>query len=285
MKTDDRRYLKQKVTITPKMAEELLAHNENNRKLNVDRVKQFARQMKAGQWQYNNEPIQIYENGVLANGQHRLSACVMADTSFVSDIWYDIPLTIKEFDMGMVRNPRHELVFKYGLSTSEARFTAAVSNIFYRAELSMNIISISEMLDFYNIFNDELPIAADICTYSSAHTSRPSSLVSSSSMGFMYCILCAVVNNVPEETLRRFVKVFKSGLCDGKAESSAIILRNDFLSKEVNPRKNGGTSTALTAPVMKAISDFNNNIPRSKTYKNVTDAIWCLKNEFIRRKK
>lgn len=67
--------------VTPALAREMLAHNEHNRKLNDRVVSEYARDMHAGSWHLNGEAIQIAADGTLLNGQHRLSAVILADVA------------------------------------------------------------------------------------------------------------------------------------------------------------------------------------------------------------
>lgn len=70
--------------ITPAIASEYLRHNKINRPLNSAHVEFLARQMKEGKWVLNGEAIMFDNDGDLANGQHRLTACVKADVGFYS---------------------------------------------------------------------------------------------------------------------------------------------------------------------------------------------------------
>lgn len=63
--------------ITPKKAEKMLADfNTRNRKLQAATVEQYAEDMRRDNWTVNPQPIILCEDGVLADGQHRLSAVV-----------------------------------------------------------------------------------------------------------------------------------------------------------------------------------------------------------------
>lgn len=66
----------QQVKLTPNGAEAILKMNTNNRKLRSSRVKQYAEQMRRGQWLEAGDPIRISKSGVLLDGQHRLSAII-----------------------------------------------------------------------------------------------------------------------------------------------------------------------------------------------------------------
>lgn len=65
-------------TVTPEMAARLLGTMEGNRPLRQRAVQRYAREMLAGKWAVNGEAIKIARTGRLIDGQHRLSAVMMA---------------------------------------------------------------------------------------------------------------------------------------------------------------------------------------------------------------
>lgn len=65
--------------ITPEIAENLLKANDGNRKLSKGTVYAYAHDILAGNWDESvGAAISIDENGVLRDGQHRLSAIIRA---------------------------------------------------------------------------------------------------------------------------------------------------------------------------------------------------------------
>lgn len=71
-------------TITPEMAEEYLHHNTRNRKLKPGVVEKLAHAIRSGQWKFNGQPIVFGSDGVLLQGQHRLTAVVVTGIAIVS---------------------------------------------------------------------------------------------------------------------------------------------------------------------------------------------------------
>lgn len=59
--------------ITPERAVDMLTRNTHNRPLNVRRVAVYAKEMTEGRWEFNGETITFDWNGVLLDGQQRLS--------------------------------------------------------------------------------------------------------------------------------------------------------------------------------------------------------------------
>lgn len=69
----------ERAIITPDIAKAWLSKNEGNRKVKRAHVAKLAREIKAGRFLFNGQPIQFDDQGRLINGQHRLLACVEAD--------------------------------------------------------------------------------------------------------------------------------------------------------------------------------------------------------------
>ncbi|MGV9891702.1 hypothetical protein [Streptomyces sp. NPDC003395] len=66
------------VMVTPQLAQEWLDRNVHNRPIRKNKVDNYARDMKAGNWALNGEAIKFAIDGVLLDGQHRLHAIVAA---------------------------------------------------------------------------------------------------------------------------------------------------------------------------------------------------------------
>jgi hypothetical protein len=70
------------IYLTSEIAENLLQQNKGNRKLKKETLRIYVNDMKDGRWKENGEPIIIDINGVVKDGQHRLTACIKANYSF-----------------------------------------------------------------------------------------------------------------------------------------------------------------------------------------------------------
>ena len=68
-------------TITPEMAKRYLERNTKNRRLEPRVVERYASDMKEGRFGLTHQGIGFYEDGELADGQHRLSAIVKSGVS------------------------------------------------------------------------------------------------------------------------------------------------------------------------------------------------------------
>lgn len=66
-------------TVTPEEAKLLLQNNSNNRAIRQKRVESYAKDMINGNWNLTGQGITIDKNGQILDGQHRLSAIVLAN--------------------------------------------------------------------------------------------------------------------------------------------------------------------------------------------------------------
>lgn len=69
------------VQVTPAMAKEWLSKNPKNRKLSLPLARQYASDMKHGEWKLTHQGIAFDKNGNLLDGQHRLMGIVIADVT------------------------------------------------------------------------------------------------------------------------------------------------------------------------------------------------------------
>lgn len=67
------------ITVTPGLAAELLRRNPDNRGLKTTKIAHFAADMRAGRWALNGETLKISKDGLLNDGQNRLTALIEAN--------------------------------------------------------------------------------------------------------------------------------------------------------------------------------------------------------------
>lgn len=92
-------------TITPQQASVMLGSNTHNRNLKTSVVERYMRDMQAGKWMVNGESISISTEGVLLNGQHRLTACVRSGVTFRTMVVRNVsPEAFHTIDQNIPRN-------------------------------------------------------------------------------------------------------------------------------------------------------------------------------------
>lgn len=83
-------------TVTPAIARKWLSGNVDNRKLRESRVVWLSRLLIDGEWELTGDAIVFDDQGVLINGQHRLSAVVVADVSARFVVLRGVPASSQE---------------------------------------------------------------------------------------------------------------------------------------------------------------------------------------------
>lgn len=96
----------ERTVITPEQAMVILEnHNPNNRTIARNTVEAYAREMRAGRWGLSNDAMAFDVDGNLLNGQHRLTACILADVPIPVAIMRNVPREDQDrMDLG---RPRH----------------------------------------------------------------------------------------------------------------------------------------------------------------------------------
>lgn len=90
--------------VTPKMAEEWLTGNVDNRNLREARVLQHSQVLQRGEWELTGDCLVFDEDGTLLNGQHRLSAVVVTGIPARFVILRGVPSKAQEvMDTGLSR--------------------------------------------------------------------------------------------------------------------------------------------------------------------------------------
>ena len=94
----------ERITVTPELAKQWLARNDGNRPLRYAFAAQLARDMTAGTWALNGETVKIAADGTLLDGQHRLTACILAEVPFETFVVTGLPREAqKTIDTGAKR--------------------------------------------------------------------------------------------------------------------------------------------------------------------------------------
>lgn len=123
-------------TITPSHAAKLLESNTDNRKIRRRSVDAYARDMRNNNWIFNGAPI-ILNGTVLLDGQHRLLACVEADTPFQTAVLRNADAGVHPtIDTGMKRSFADELRWR---GEGDPNSLAAVATTIWRIDRNMPV--------------------------------------------------------------------------------------------------------------------------------------------------
>ena len=98
-------------TITPEIASEMLECNTRNRPLTEPHVASLVKEMKGGRWKINGDMIRISVDGMILDGQHRLTAVVRSGMTIQSWVIDGLPNDVFDtIDVGKRRSSGDTLV-------------------------------------------------------------------------------------------------------------------------------------------------------------------------------
>jgi hypothetical protein len=94
------------IEFSPKLAEHILTKlNLNNRPMKTAKIKKYAEDLAEGLWGLTGDTIKFGTDGLLKDGQNRLSACVRAGRPMASHAVFGIdPRLFARMDIGKNRN-------------------------------------------------------------------------------------------------------------------------------------------------------------------------------------
>ena len=96
------------IDINPELASEILVHNiDNNRNIRKTRLQQYEADLASSNWKSNGEPIFCTDEGILVDGQHRLTSIIKSGITM-----RDVPIifvpaaSATNYDTGAGRSTR-----------------------------------------------------------------------------------------------------------------------------------------------------------------------------------
>jgi hypothetical protein len=209
--------------VSPIKAEKWLNLNKNNRKMRDGVAERYADDMRNGRWTSCPEPIAFYDDGDLADGQHRLWAIVEAGVTI-------------EFPVARGLSRSDGLNINTGIGRSLVD-NAKISGS--DRDLSNEMLSVARAVEQGKASNGKVPLSnAQRLEMVANHREAATWAVSNGPRGRGLrnaMILAAIARawywEADKDKLKRFCDVFASGFADGEEESAAIALRNYYLTK------------------------------------------------------
>ena len=211
--------------VTPTKAKQWLNANNNNRALREGVVEKYAADMKAGKWTQCAAPIWFYENGDIADGQHRLYAIIEADRAQT----FLVGRGLKQedglnIDTGVPRN----LVDNARISGSDPGLNLTLISTcrgIDEGDRSTKYTSNAMKLEQVARHRE----AALFAMNHGAHGTRLRNSMINAAIGRAWYY------EGDKERLAHFGKVLSSGFAEGTKDAAAIALRNYMLAGKVAP--------------------------------------------------
>jgi hypothetical protein len=221
--------------VTPGLAASFLEENTSNRKINKKQLDMLVRSMLAGEWRLTHQGIALYEDGSIADGQHRLNAIIQSGVPCRMPIFYGIEkekTTTMAIDCGRGRTVLDGMAIS-GDSVSVSDVTIARGIEFGYVSGAMKKLTHSETAGIISKHRESLNIARDILS-----TNKTGVSISPVKVAILNAIKSGVDINLADE----FYKVLLSGEYCNSIMINAVRLKNKLMTANYN-----GGSDRLTA--------------------------------------
>ena len=224
------------MTITPELAEKWLEKNTSNRPLNQNSVLFLMNQMKTGTWLTNNDAITFDSNGMLSNGQNRLTACVNSGIPFECMVMRGLePKSFNTMDIGGIRTPS-DILGANGVECPKLKSSLIKFVIDYKSGRTINNstnkgatrITNQTILDFYEKYSRKIDEAAGVGQNVYYHHHMYSSGIVGA---FTY-----IFNDIDKMTCEMFMQSFAKGE-DLKSGSPILALRTQLMNNSQKRQK------------------------------------------------
>ena len=244
-------------TITPSLAVEWLAKNLNFRKKRQWWVADIARDITAGRYALNGETIKFNERGELIDGQHRLSAVVLAGVPIQSYVVFGVRGE-STIDRGHSRLFSDELT---NMGHKHVTVLAAVLRMVYRYEragsaalLNKNVqqFGVATTGELLEVLSRHEKAAAAVCK-----VVNHQGIISQSILGFV-----TYMGVVRCPTAADIVDPFLEGITDGanlSTDDPLFHLRNRMLVNKSSKAKL--SPVAVLATTIKAWNRYKMSLP------------------------
>lgn len=216
--------------ITPELADDWLKKNTNNRPVREQFVKQLVKKIKNGEWQIETcDAIGFYEDGTLANGQHRLKAISLAGVPVYACVKYNIP---KEAAVCIDSGKSRTAADNVRIATSGNEFySSKFANAMRYAFINGSNINPEDHVRIVNKYGEEARFVYN-CMLGCGKFLNNSAYIAA--------LFLAVVNGEDRDKIRNFVDLLVSRKPSRPIEfmvaDFAILLRQESIKKPTSRR-------------------------------------------------
>jgi hypothetical protein len=206
------------VKVTPVLAEHYLSKNVSNRSVSQRLVDKYAREMEQGEWVMNHQGIAFYEDGAVADGQHRLLAVLQSKATVPLMVTFGLkrPAAVT-IDVGRKRSIADGIQIGELSDWITKRHISIINQIAEPKRLST-----PETVEWLEGMKESAQFA--VATFASNKRALVNSVLHAA------VALAHFYNPDKEEELLKFANVYMQGLATNKKDLVAIKLRDEFLT-------------------------------------------------------
>jgi hypothetical protein len=207
--------------VTPAMAEAWMLYNKKNRKLKPFVVQKYADDMRKGYWEKSHQGIAFFEDGSLADGQHRLNAIIESGCEIEMLVTFNIPKSsILSIDRHSIRTTHDNIKLSQNADWMTKKHIEIVNVILRLSQFNKGIYisttSPAETMEVAEKFKELLLFVTGLNNYSKSYVSTASILA---------CYGLAFLDNEDKMKLKRFSDIMISGEKNDSESNAPIKLR------------------------------------------------------------
>ena len=209
------------MTISPAIAKTWLMKNSNNRNLREDIAHRYAKDMADGRWYPSHQGIAFYDDGTLADGQHRLFAITIYNKSVKMQVTTNVPRAAGEMiDQHIPRMVHDAIRIAGGDSWINKDIVALARVLLSKMGTNTHMKSVAEINAYIRKYEEPLQFAQSLAPQKRRNLTTATVLAN---------YMCADLAGVPRDTLSRFGEIMIHGEIAGAYENAAIRLREYLL--------------------------------------------------------
>ena len=196
-------------------------YNKRNRHVRDGAIKNYADDMKEGRWELTHQGIAFYEDGVLADGQHRLMAVVRANCDVPFMVTHGLPKKSGAVLDQHSKRQAHDAIAIGGLAEGTNRNIVAIARfLMSNMGTTTKPKSVHDIAGFIKKYYEVLHKVDRMVISKKRQVTHA---------GILSVYVCALLAGESEEKIARFSKVMYTGEPAGPHENAAIRLREYLL--------------------------------------------------------
>jgi hypothetical protein len=209
------------ISVSPALARQWLMQNTNNRHMREDIAHRYAKDMAEGRWQVSHQGLAFYEDGTLADGQHRLFAVTVYNKPVTFLVTRNVPrLAAQMIDQHIPRQAHDAIKIAGGESWIDRNIVAIARVLLSSMGSDVHQKSVAQIQEYIEKYAEPLQFAHSLAAQ------RRRFLTTSA---ITACYFCAEQAGESRDKIKRFGEIMATGEINGPHENSAIRLREYLL--------------------------------------------------------
>jgi hypothetical protein len=209
------------ISVSPALARQWLMQNTTNRHMREDIAHRYAKDMAEGRWQVSHQGLAFYEDGTLADGQHRLFAVTVYNKPVTFLVTRNVPrLAAQMIDQHIPRQAHDAIKIAGGESWIDRNIVAIARVLLNSMGSDVHQKSVAQIQEYIEKYAEPLRFS---------HSLSPQRRRFLTPAAITACYFCAEQAGESRDALKRFADIMMHGEIAGAHENAAIRLREYLL--------------------------------------------------------